>query len=213
VHLALADDAQIAYGVLCCCLPAPVQAAQIPLQAPAGWTSTNPDAVRISPQGDAVAAVSGEETGGTVGEAIWRFDGSLAYSSFVPNYGLPFFSPSGDRVLLADQVVDVASASLDFLLSDQAVLLASDTSSALDSTGRRLARWADDREGRVELLLYDARFSIDGAEQVLSGDGYAALSTSTEDILFSGRGHPGGPGCIVTAAAAVHTRALLRGRR
>ncbi len=247
--------------------PSPVQVAQIPLQAPAGWMATNTDAVRISPRGDAVAAVSGA-MGGTVGKAIWRFDGSLAYLSFVPNLGLPFFSPSGDRVLLADQVVDVESASLDFLLSDQAVLLASDTSSALDGTGRRLARWTDDRDGRVELydlpsgnagqvlgvlapagpgifptdlsvskdgtflltadirvaflwrldpdfgqssilsangvpfssLLYDARFSTDGGAQVLSGDGYVALSTSSDDILFSDVGNPVVPDCIVTGA-------------
>ena len=263
--------------------PAPVQAAQIPLQAPAGWTSTSRDAVRISPRGDAVAAVSGAvlgATGGTAGKAIWRFDGSLAYLSFVPHFGLPFFSPSGDRVLLADQVVDVASASLDFLLSDQAALLAADTSSALDSTGKRLARWTDERDGRVELydlpsgnagqvlgalapsspfilptdlsvskdgtwlltaeiqlaflwrldpdfgqstilsangvpgssLLYDARFSTDGSEQVLSGDGYVALSTSTNDVLLGGLGNPSAFSCVTAARLSrLGDRLLLGG--
>ncbi len=40
--------------------------------------------------------------------------------------------------------------------------------------------------GPFSSLLYDARFSTDGSEQLLSGDGYVALSTSTDDIPADG---------------------------
>ena len=113
-----------------------VQGPNIPLQIPAGGM-VRPFDLRISPRGDIVAGQV--FSGSCCGSAVWRADGSLAYSSsslengILPETGFPpVYSPAGERVLLTDRIVNMASFAVESALTQQAVY---DSYSTIDSSG------------------------------------------------------------------------------
>jgi hypothetical protein len=120
------------------CSP-PVPGPSVLLDVPSGW-GIRPFMLRVSPRGDSVA---GEAlSNGSEGSALWSSDGSLAYSSFsqpAQVSTVAVYSPAGDRVLLTDRVVDVASTAVESVLTLQAM---NDYYVAIDSTGQRAATFA-----------------------------------------------------------------------
>jgi WD40 repeat protein len=116
------------------CAP-PVQGPSVPLDVSPSWGVPS-NQLRISPRGDSVAgevvSLSSAYTG-TAGSALWRSDGTLAYSSFSQPAQVTVYSPAGERVLLTDRVVNVASAAVESLLTQQAMY---DDYSAIDSSGQ-----------------------------------------------------------------------------
>jgi WD40 repeat protein len=115
--------------------PPPVQGPSILLDVPSGWFVYTTE-LRISPRGDSVAGQA--LAMGSTGSALWSADGSLAYSSFSQlAQGSPtVYSPAGERVLLTDRVVNVATSAVESVLTQQA---AYDNYVAIDSTGQRAA--------------------------------------------------------------------------
>jgi hypothetical protein len=90
--------------------------------------------LRVSPRGDSVAGEVAD--GGSTGSALWSSDGSLAYSSFSqPGYDT-VYSPAGERVLLTERVVNVASSAVESVVTQQALY---EGYSAIDSSGRLAA--------------------------------------------------------------------------
>jgi hypothetical protein len=115
--------------------PPPVQGPSVLLYVPTGWM-VFPSMLRVSPRGDSVAGEVGSISTGSAGSALWSSDGSLAYSSFSQAGQNTVYSPAGERVLLTDRVVNVASSSVESVLTEQAVY---DYYSAIDSSGRLAA--------------------------------------------------------------------------
>ena len=132
--------------------PPPVQGPSVSLSLSPGWTVPS-SLLRVSPRGDSVAGAVlslGSANPGSAGSALWRSDGSLAYSSFTQAAQETAYSPAGERVLLTDRVVNVDSAAVESVLTEQAL---DDGYSAIDGSGR--LAMATLPAGGGQLALFD----------------------------------------------------------
>lgn len=111
--------------------PPPVQGPSVPLDVSPGW-GVPLNQLSISPRGDSVAGKVDSAYTGTAGSALWRSDGTLAYSSFSQPAQATVYSPAGERVLLTDRVVNVASAAVESVVTQPMYV----DYSAIDSSGQ-----------------------------------------------------------------------------
>ncbi len=167
--------------------PAPAHATSVSLQSPPGWSSgwsinLSMMTTRISPRGDSLASWASDTSGASIA-ALWRLDGSLAFSSSTQRWAPTAYATSGTRVLLGDRVIAVDNATAESELSDQALANISYATPVLDNSGQLVAVIDGESADPGQIALYD--LPAGHAVQVVGAMPPASPSGAPTDIAVS----------------------------